>query len=83
MEWPTRHVRMPKRTTNFQKQPLSPSPGRDNDEGQREEDIVEQRTKYQNDKRVGTSAKEKGVMKVKLPVKKKQKIVPMSSAKDE
>ena len=51
MEWPTRRVRMPKRTTNFQKRPLSPSPGRDDDEGQSEEDGVEQRTKYQNDKR--------------------------------
>ena len=71
VEWPARRVRMPKRTTNFQKRPLSPSPGRDDDEGQSEEDIVERRTKYQNDKRVGASTREKGIMKVKLPVKKK------------
>ena len=82
VDWPARCVRMPKHTTNFQKRPLSPCPERDDDEGQ-SEDVVERRTKYQNDKRVGTSAKEKGVMKVKLPVKKKQKIVPVLSAEDE
>ena len=74
---------MPKRTSNFQKRPLSPSPGRDDDEGQSEEDVVERRTKYQNDKRVGTSARGKGILKVKPPVRKKQKIVPVSSAEDE
>ena len=83
MEWPARRVRMPKRTMNFQKRPLSPSPRRDDDEGQSEEDVVERRTKYQNDKRVGASTREKGVIKVKLLVKKKQKIVPVLSAEDE
>ena len=83
VEWLARRVRMPKRTTNFQKRPLLPSLGRDDDEGQSEEDVVERRTKYQNDKRVGASAREKGVMKVKLPVKKKQKIVSVSSTEDE
>ena len=70
MEWPARRMRMPKRMMNFQKRPLSPSPGRDDDEGQSEEDVGERRTKYQNDKQICTSTREKGVMKVKLPVKK-------------
>ena len=83
MEWPARHVRMPKRTSNFQKRPLSPLSGREDDEGKSKEDIVERRTKYQNDKHVGASARWKGVLKVKPPVRKKQKIVLVSLAEDE
>lgn len=83
MEWPARRVRMPKRKGNLQKRPLSPAQRRDEDEGQSEEDVVERRTKYVNDKRVGASARGKGPAKVNTPVSKKRKTVAVLSDEDD